>query len=92
MAETISQSEAARRVGVSQINIQKQLKVGWIQSAELSQTWIIPHNPSLPIFKNLQDAELSNASYEARLKQLDCDFNWVLWSGLKMWSMTSLHN
>ncbi|WP_271839921.1 hypothetical protein [Commensalibacter communis] len=97
-AETISQSEAVRCAGVSRINIQKQLKVGWIQSAgknkvdlasfnawlaskryfdqtvKLSQTWIIPYNPSLPIFKNLQDAELSNASYKARLKQLDCDF------------------
>ncbi|CAI3953714.1 unnamed protein product [Commensalibacter communis] len=97
MAETISQSEAARRAGVSRTNIQKQLKVGRIQSAgknkvdlasfntwlaskqdidqntELSQTGIIPYDPSLPVFKNLQDAELYKTSYEARLKQLDYD-------------------
>lgn len=95
--KTISQSEAARRAGVSRTTIQKQLKVGrikpagrnkvdldsftsWLSSkqdrdpsAALLQTDIIPYDPSLPVFKTLQDAELYKTSYEARLKQLDYD-------------------
>ncbi|MDI2091608.1 hypothetical protein [Commensalibacter oyaizuii] len=95
--KTISQSEAARRAGISRAAIQKHLKVGRIQSVgknkvdlasfdawlaskrdfdqtvALPQTEIIPYDPSLPVFKNLQDAELYKTSYEARLKQLDYD-------------------
>lgn len=95
--ETISQSEAARRAGISRAAIQKHLKVGRIKPAgknkvELASftTWLaskqepdqttepfpnglIPFDPSLPIFKSLQDAELYKTSYEARLKQLDYD-------------------